>query len=143
MKEFLCSSLFCLLLTSCSIRGSYYILNRSNLEIKIQVEYSEFCDWRRELEEIRVKEYQDEKIKLLSYKNMHKQQIFLETNEDRLISFILPKNHLVYIGSGTNTHFINIEELGIISAAQITYIKEEDIQIKSNRGGYVGVYTYK
>ena len=131
------------MLTSCSIRGSYYILNNSNSEIKVQIRYSEFCDWQREFEQIRVKEYQDEKIKYLTYKTMHDQQITMDTNGVRVISFILPENHLAYIGSGTNTHFTNIEELEIINLGQITSIKEEEIQIKPNRGGYVGIYMYK
>lgn len=143
MKKLLCLSLFYLLLTSCSIRGNYYILNKSKAEIKVQIRYSEFCDWQREFKQIRVKEYQDEKIRFLTYQNMDDLQITMDTNGVRIISFILPENHLAYIGSGINTHFTNIEELQIINSEEATIVEEEDIQIKSNRGGYVGIYTYK
>jgi hypothetical protein len=142
-KFFLFLSLIHLILTSCSIRGSYYILNKSKSDVKIQIRYSEFCDWQGEIEQIRIKEYQNEKIKILTYKEMHEPQITLDTNKTKTISFTLQENYIAYIGTGTNTHFTNIEDLKIIDLKSTTRITDKDIQIKSNGGGYVGIYNYK
>lgn len=143
MKELLCLSVFGLLLASCSIRGSYYILNSSNLTIKIELRYGEFCDLQREFEQMRIREYQDEKIKFLTYKHMDALQITMDTNRIRMISLVLPKNYLLYIGSGTNTELANIEELRIIDSGKVTVVKEEEIEVSPSRGGYVGTYIYK
>lgn len=116
------------------------MINKSKSEISIQFRYFEFPDWEKEIAQIRIQENRKEEIKFFTYKEMVEHQI---TRESDGVNFMLPSNHIAYIGLGYNGNLRHIREITIVDSNRILKIEEAEIEVQSRRGGYVGIYNYQ
>jgi len=134
-----------LTLSSCTISGSYYLINNSDQLIKIVLNLNY---WNPELNDqsfIKKGVLPTNKLKYKSYKKLIISEVKLDY-VNRSIEFELPENHVAFIGKGINTRISQINQIQITDSDGIKKIDPNDnktTQIElGGFGNYVGIINF-
>jgi len=127
MKKTLPILILAFSLTSCTVIGTFYLINESNstLTIQINLKNNYQYDFKKDL--IKIAEKSDQKIKYGTYKKMNKRQISLDTLTNQF-SFKLAPNEFAYLGNGSNTKFRKVKNI-------LIYHEKDTLKFDGNRNG--------
>ena len=138
--------------SSCTIGGTYYLINQTGEDLMIKFEFEENRkNSFRNISGIRTMKYNGKKIKHRKIDQMTK----VETNydeSDNSIQFKLVKDEYAYIGFGRNYHdyfeFYGVEKFSAKGENTLIELDKEEtnsnVKLKTQRGGflhYVRIYT--
>ena len=131
------------LFQSCSISGTYYVVNASDERVSVKLTFAQAHQYMREDGYVRSGTYTGKKIEYHDFENMT--EVFYEVDTlSRSVSFVMEPRTYTFIGYGSNhsSHIDIIEIDKLQDALKINEEDREEVAISSQGlGKYVGVIT--